>query len=241
MTSRPPFTSSTAATGTQAAVEAKAEEGMHRSAPMTRPAAGGSPTARPESTSPARARSAVAGSKAGEERICAAPETRPAPGEPQTGPEALVTASGPVTPTDSPSTRRTAIARETTTNQSGEQAVNDRLIKRTVDHLATRGIQAISEEDWTYQRALHAVRENRRRQADTPTVRAIGQWSTAFADDITKATSLAPADVAAVLLYASSWVGGLALIQGLGRDTSLSVLSCAADELDRRVNGGETP
>jgi hypothetical protein len=43
-----------------------------------------------------------------------------------------------------------------------------------------------------------------------------------------------------VLLYASSWVGGLALIQGLGRDTSLSVLSCGADELDRRANGGAT-
>ncbi|MGW6911494.1 hypothetical protein [Streptomyces sp. NPDC054940] len=114
-------------------------------------------------------------------------------------------------------------------------------IDQAVRQLAARGIRAMSEEDWTYQGALDVVRENRRRQGDRSVVRAVNAWSEALADDVLKATGVAPADVASVLLYASSWVGGLAMVRGLGRDTSLLVLSCAADELDQRANGGEKP
>ncbi|GAB2714798.1 hypothetical protein [Streptomyces bullii] len=114
-------------------------------------------------------------------------------------------------------------------------------IDQAVRQLAARGIRAMSEDDWTYQGALDVVRENRRRQGDTAVMRTVDEWSAGLAEDVVAATGVAPADVAAVLLYASSWVGGLAMIRGLGRDTSLSVLSCAADELDRRANGGETP
>ncbi|WP_416976649.1 YqaJ viral recombinase family protein [Streptomyces sp. T028] len=114
-TSRPPFTSSTAASGTRAAVEAKAEEGQNRTAPLTRPAAGGSPTPCPASTSSAAERTGTE-AKTEEERpsraACApmtpsAPDraqaagtaTTPTAAVPAAGPEALVTASGPATPT----------------------------------------------------------------------------------------------------------------------------------------------
>ncbi|GAB2714811.1 YqaJ viral recombinase family protein [Streptomyces bullii] len=83
-TTRPASTPSAAAVANQAAVEAKAgEEHVRSSAPVTPPAPGGSQTARPESTSPAGVRSAVAGAKAGEAPLNP-PKTQPAPGEPST-------------------------------------------------------------------------------------------------------------------------------------------------------------
>ncbi|MGW0574797.1 hypothetical protein ACWD25_02275 [Streptomyces sp. NPDC002920] len=138
---------------------------------------------------------------------------------------------------DEPSRPVTPTTRKTT--ESGEQ-VSTSEIDAAVQQLAARGIRAMPADEWTYQRALDVVRESRRRQAGSPIVRKAGQWGDALADDISQATGADAADIAAVLLYASSWVGGLAMMQGLGRDTSLSVLSCAAAELDRRANSGET-
>ena len=111
--------------------------------------------------------------------------------------------------------------------------------KQAVKELAARGIRAMTDDDWTYQRALDIVRENRRRQGDTPTARAVNSWSAGLVEDVQNATGVAPADIAHVLLYAASWVGGLAIVQGLGRDTSLSILSCTADELDQRAKAAE--
>jgi hypothetical protein len=112
-------------------------------------------------------------------------------------------------------------------------------VDAAIQQLASRGIRALTAEEWTYQGALDIVRESRRRQEDSRIVRMAGVWGGGLADDISQATGLAAGDIAAVLLYASSWVGGLGTVQGLSRDASMSVLSCAADELDQRANGGE--
>lgn len=101
-TTRPEFTSSTAADTNTAAVEAKAGEGHIRtSAPGTPPAPGGSPTTRSASTSPAAGpRDTAVGAKAGEGLPCACtPKNPPALSGPPAGREATIRVSRPVTPT----------------------------------------------------------------------------------------------------------------------------------------------
>jgi putative phage-type endonuclease len=102
-TTRPGFTSSTAADANPAAVEAKAgEEHVRSSAPVTQPAPGGFPTTRTASKPPtADCTTGGSGAKAGEEPSAQtpAPQTRPASYGLPTGAEATIRASAPVTPT----------------------------------------------------------------------------------------------------------------------------------------------
>lgn len=108
MTTRPASKPSAAAS-TWAAAEAKAGEGLCSVAPETLPAPGGTPTTRPESTSPAAGTDRpAAGTKVGEEpRRTGAPATRPAPGE-SAGPKATPSSAfGPAWAFTAPTARVT--------------------------------------------------------------------------------------------------------------------------------------
>ncbi|MFJ2004730.1 hypothetical protein [Streptomyces chartreusis] len=227
-TTRPAFTSSAADLTGAAEAKAKEEQPPRAAcAPEISPAPDGPQTTRTTSKSPAAAEesTAAAGAKADEESHgrTPTPVTRPASYGPEpTGPEASARVSGPVG------------------HESGERRASQHPdIDDAVRRLARRGIRAMNEEDWTYQGVLDMVRENRRRIADGPLMSAVNAWSEELTEAITVRTGVAPADVAAVLLYASSWVGGLAVENGLGRDTVLSLLACAADDLDQQSKGGE--
>jgi len=105
--------------------------------------------------------------------------------------------------------------------------------------LRDEGKIAFLAEKWTPERALSVLRENRRRYASTPQGQATNAWAQGLAEDLVQRTNVAPEDISAVLLYASSWLGGLAVVNHLPTAAITNVMGAAADELHQRANGGE--
>ncbi|MGW1001737.1 hypothetical protein [Streptomyces sp. NPDC002520] len=110
-----------------------------------------------------------------------------------------------------------------------------------IAQLRAAGTTAMVAEEWTPERALSVLRENRRRYANTREGMAVNSWGAGFAEDVTQQTGLAPADISAVLLYASSWLGGLAAVNNLPAVAITNVMGAAADELHQQANGCEQP
>ncbi|MGV4984566.1 hypothetical protein ACVB8X_14185 [Streptomyces sp. NRAIS4] len=108
-----------------------------------------------------------------------------------------------------------------------------------IRELARRGRRAFTAEQYTRQGMLDAVRENRRRNASDPLVQFVGKAAQHLASEITAVVDVAPADIATVLLAAGGAGGVLAELHGLNGTTLAGVFQTAADELDRRVSGGE--
>lgn len=154
-----------------------------------------------------------------------APATRPARnGSLVAGPEDTVPASGPAT------TRAPRLGALMTSID------RDQLVQSLVAH----GNRAILEEDWTPQLALDVLRENRRRHASEPRTQALEQLSAQLADDLAAKTGVAPADIALVLLVASSTLAGPALIHRFPGVLLTDLLGYTADNLDQRASGGES-
>ncbi|WP_426568162.1 hypothetical protein [Streptomyces canus] len=105
--------------------------------------------------------------------------------------------------------------------------------------LAARGFRAIKSEDWDQQAVLSALRENRRRHANSEYTQAIGRAAEAIAAEIADLVDVPPADIAMVLLAAGGSIGMLALMQPVSAKTAAEILQFAADELDQRARAGE--
>ncbi|MFF3847983.1 hypothetical protein [Streptomyces sp. NPDC002328] len=250
MTTRRPFTSSAAAMGTQAAAEAKAGEGPVRTAPVTLPAGGGTPTSRTSFTSPATEdRTGAAGAKTGEQRRAThAPLTPPAPYGNPAGSEAHVTASGPAAPTarllppvSNPEDQEITVEPNLPRADGGAGEFVDRneAEEAAVRDLTARGYRAVTSEQWSRQGALDVLREQMRRNAGDPRLEIIERYAAALADRLTEFTDVSQQDLATVLLAAGASVGSLAIMQRPPGPMLAEILQAAADVLDRRANGGE--
>lgn len=243
-TTRPASTPTAAADSTPAAAEAKAGEGCKRSdAPVTLPAPGGSPTSRTASTSPAADdRTGTAGAKPEEEPrgLTPAPLTRAAPYGIPAGPEVVTCASGPAAyPNPRPSQHDQEKTVEPNT-EPGDQADYDARTEAIARTFAARGFRAVKVEEWSHAAVLEALRENRRRHANSPYTQQIGEVAAKVADEIAGLVDLPPRDVATVLLAAGGSVGTIALLHPLSGKTAAEILQFAADELDQRATRGET-
>lgn len=105
--------------------------------------------------------------------------------------------------------------------------------------LTAEGNRAVLEEDWTPQLALDVIRENRRRHVGEPRTKVLSHFGGRLAEDLAAKTSVAPADIAHILLLVSSTLAGPALHHRLPGVIVTDLLGYAADDLDRKANGGE--
>ncbi|MFF9097620.1 hypothetical protein ACF1AX_31420 [Streptomyces sp. NPDC014802] len=105
--------------------------------------------------------------------------------------------------------------------------------------LREQGLIAMNPEDWSPERALSILRENRRRYAHTPVGQAIDHWGEHLVEAIAQHTDVAPAEASAVLLFASSWLAGITVAHQLPAAMVTNVMGAAAEQIDKQANGGD--
>ncbi|MEU9208482.1 hypothetical protein AB0D27_11145 [Streptomyces sp. NPDC048415] len=106
--------------------------------------------------------------------------------------------------------------------------------------LEARGFKGIRADEWSQQRALDHLREQRRRYASDPGVQRKGRLGAILAQQLAEQTGVAAADIAAVLLNAGAKIASLVMLPGLDVPDVGEILQCAGDDLDRQARGGET-
>lgn len=106
--------------------------------------------------------------------------------------------------------------------------------------LTERGYRTMTSETWSRQGALDALRELRTRNRNDPLAPEMAQLASSFADRLTKHTSLAPEDIATVLLVAGASVAALAVLHDVPATAIIELLQGTAVELDDRATGGES-
>ncbi|MFF9238443.1 hypothetical protein ACF1AY_16125 [Streptomyces sp. NPDC014776] len=105
--------------------------------------------------------------------------------------------------------------------------------------LREQGLIPMTPADWSSERALSILRENRRRYAHTPEGQALDHWGEQLVEAIAQHTDVAPAEVSAVLLFASSWLAGIAVVYQMPAAMVTNVMGAAAELLDMQTNGGD--
>ncbi|EST24496.1 hypothetical protein [Streptomyces roseochromogenus] len=101
-----------------------------------------------------------------------------------------------------------------------------------------RGIRTVTREQYSRQGMLDAVRENRRRHRHDSKTQWIEHAAHHVAEEIAAVVDVSLDDIATVLLAAGGVGGVLAELHGLHGTTLAGVFQTAADDLDRRANGG---
>lgn len=107
-----------------------------------------------------------------------------------------------------------------------------------VREFTRRGIRTVTREEYSRQGMLDAVRENRRRHRHDPKIQWIEHAAHHLAEEITALLDVPIDDIATVLLAAGGAGGVLAELHGLHGTTLSGIFQMAADDLDRRANGG---
>lgn len=113
----------------------------------------------------------------------------------------------------------------------------------TPDDLARQfqahGIRAVTSAEWTRQGNLDVVREQRRRHADHPRMKALEALADDLARHVAAHVQLPPQDIATVLLAVGAITGFQSLAHQLPGPMVTEVIQIAADLLDRQADGGE--
>ncbi|WND34017.1 hypothetical protein RI578_06775 [Streptomyces sp. BB1-1-1] len=115
----------------------------------------------------------------------------------------------------------------------------DQAEEAVVRAFTARGLRAVTSAQWTRQGALDVVRENRRRYADHPRMKGLEQFASDLADRLSTHTDVPAQDIATVLLAAGATAGAFALMHDLSGPVVTEIMQIAADDLDRRTDGGE--
>lgn len=105
-----------------------------------------------------------------------------------------------------------------------------------IRQLKARGVRVLEDEENTPEFILGVIRENRRRYAHHESMQAMGRMSDRLARSLAGDTGIAPRDISRVLLSLSSKIGALAIGHGLPADVLCSLMTYAADDLDRQEN-----
>lgn len=109
----------------------------------------------------------------------------------------------------------------------------------TVRRLTARGIRVLEEDERSPEMVLGIIREQRRRHADSPRLRLLGELGARLAGELVDETGVAPADIVKVLVAAASKLGGLAVSGEVDAHVITEIMGMAADDVDRQANGGE--
>lgn len=105
--------------------------------------------------------------------------------------------------------------------------------------LTARGIRALEDDERSPEMVLGVIREQRRRHADSPRLRALGELGSRLAGELVDETGVAPADIVKVLVAVASKLGALAVSGEVDAHVITEIMGLAADDIDRQANGGE--
>ncbi|MFJ1581596.1 hypothetical protein [Streptomyces sp. NPDC088182] len=103
-----------------------------------------------------------------------------------------------------------------------------------------RGVRCVRAEQWTPERALSVLRENRRRYAHERWMQAECALGARLAKELAAQTGVAPAVIAAVLLNASAKMASLAVLQDVPGGTLAEIMQIAADDLDQQARAASS-